>query len=77
MDFETSAPTTRLPTALEPSSKVAVTLGSPLCVLLDKVLSLLPYYSRHFVSKLRLQYDIDLEERGIRSEHLCLQLVEL
>lgn len=30
MDFAPSAPTSRLPVALEPSSKVAVTFGSPL-----------------------------------------------
>lgn len=30
MDFEPSAPTSRWPVALEPSSKVAVALGSPL-----------------------------------------------
>ena len=30
LDFEPSAATSRSPVALEPSSKVAVTLGSPL-----------------------------------------------
>ena len=40
MDFEPSAPTSRVPDTSEPSSKVALTLVSSFSM----VLSLLPYY---------------------------------
>ena len=70
MDFAPSAPTSMLPVILEPSSKVAVTLGSPLWVLLEMVLSFLSYYSRHLVSKLPMQLDIRSQKEGIRPERL-------
>lgn len=67
MDFAPSAPTSRLPVALEPSSEVAVTFGSPPRVLSDKALSLLPYCSKHLVGNVHLKFDIDILKRGYQT----------